>query len=215
MPDAVNYKERLNAALKLFDTNTVYFDKLDSLKVLLTDLDPRLNKVLEQTFKVLSHLRKLQKGEIIELSADHLPERDEKEKKRKKALLLFLKTWKDLKSEVIRVQKELITPSQSEWLHYGKIIKFAKGPFGIVTLTAFIIVGISLLTANKKNVKVNPTNLPTISSTSKTTIKIIEFNGKKIALTELIISQGPECITGQNQASHYHAKDHTAVKALD
>lgn len=211
----MDHKQRLEAAFKLLDTHSTSFEKFESVKTLLTDLDPRLNKALEECHKIIVDLRKLQKGDVIELSAQYLPESNEKEKKRKKALLLFIKTWKDLKGEVARVQKELGAQShESKWLRYGKIVKFAKGPFGAVTLVALLLVGIYLARTNSaKNIKKTVLS-PTVYESPKPKIKVIEFGGKRIPLNELYIGQGPDCGNGA-LTPHYHAKDHTAANATD
>jgi len=182
--------------------------------------------LLENSSKALSDLEKFQKGEMIELTAEHLPENTEEEKKRKKALLWFIRNWKSLHSEVDRVKKEFEKGTQGTEQKIqsgGRIVGFAKGPFGLMTALAIIIV-ISLSVIGGKKTDTNKTTpastdlLPTSateSTSSKSKIRVIVFNGKKIPITELTTGQGPECLDGQEQAPHYHAKDHTSAKALD
>ncbi len=218
MPYASDHKQRIEAALKLLDSSSTSFDKFESIKALLTDLDPRLNKILDDCHKTISNLHKLQTGNFIELAAEHIPETDEKLKKRKKALLLFIHSWHNLKGEVVRIQKELSPHShQSRWLRYGKIIKSAKGPFGLVTITALAIVGILLIMHNKNSsiTKQPQTTIRIlISPTKKPPIRVINFTSKQIPLTQLRIGQGPDCGNGV-PTPHYHALNEISVQALD
>jgi hypothetical protein len=156
---------------------------------------------------------------VIELSAEHLPERNEKEKKRKKALLLLIQSWTQLKNEVERVRAELGQTPQNNSLgenavHTGKIIKFAKGPFGIITLAAVIIVASSLVLNRSKNSQpkiINNANTQTTAPTSA--VKYIIFSGKKLPVNQLHIGNGPDCAGGG--VPHYHALNESYVTALD
>lgn len=92
--------------------------------------------------------------EVIDLTLKHLPADTPENKKRKKVLLLFFTTWKDLKSEVNRVAKELNqensnTSHMSSGLlaHIGSIIWGAKGPLGIITVVAIGVVALNSLSA--------------------------------------------------------------------
>ena len=205
MPYANDHKQRLEAALKLLNSDTASLDRIESIAVLLKDLNPRLNKLLDDAHKLLSDIKKLQKGDIIELSVEHFSEHEENDKKRKKLILLFIRTLKDLKSEVNRLQTELIH-NKPHTINYGRVIAFAKGPFGLVTLMALIILGVFVLTSKKQSVQKE--------SVVTNKIQVIEFKGKQIPLSELFIGHGPDCGNGVS-SPHYHAKNEITAKALD
>lgn len=226
--DPLETKKRIFAAHKLINEKTTTKQKFESIKTLIKGINPRIDKLLEGSSKALYDLEKLQKGELIELTAEHLPENTEEEKKRKKALLWFIRNWKSLKSEVERVKKEFelaqVKQDLKQQVTSGvKIIAFAKGPFGLITALAVIAV-ISLSVLSKKKTESNktiipPTNLTPTSiiepTSSRDKIKVIIFNGKQIPLTELTIGQGLDCLDGKAEAPHYHAKNQTTVNALD
>lgn len=185
-------RDSLNEAVKLLDQNTTSKEKIESIQKLLKGLDPTLDKALGDVTTLWSKIYKLQRGDVIELSAEAIPEDSEENRKRKKAILLFIKSWKDLKSEVDRVRKELQT-SQNQAVRVGRIAGFAKGPFGIITAVAVVLViGAIVLRGNAK------------------TIKVIEVNGKKVPVSQFIIGTGPDC-----DSPHYHAPGEGTVTALD
>lgn len=156
-------QDRIRAADKLLQAEGTTLGQIESVKTLLRGLNPKVDTLLTSCTKALSNiekLEKLQKGDIIALSADVLPETTEKEKKRKKALLLFLTQWRQLKGEVARIEKELgstqsggpKTASQKA-MGVGRVIGLAKGPLGLVTLVA---AGLVLL--NATSVKIHISN---------------------------------------------------------
>src|SRR5690349_2858623 len=128
-------KERMIAAQELLQKRTVDAATISQLKTLLSGFHPRIDKVfvqVEKSYKTLSHI---EKGAAIELAIESLPEMTIEEKKRKKALVLFLKWWNDLKSEVDRVQKELGDDGGQKSLGakagaMGAISGAANGPLG-------------------------------------------------------------------------------------
>lgn len=207
------FRQTAEAAAKLFQEESTSFDKIESAFILLKGIDPKIDKLIDASSKELGKLRKLQQGEFIELSAEGLPENTEEEKKRKKALLLFLKYWRQLKAEVKRVDTELgEMKNQGQVNTVGKIAAWAKGPFGIITITAVILVTAASLFQNNK---ANPQGSVVAPSDAEQTIQAIEFQGKKIPLSELVIGKGTECLSGKEQAPHYHAKDHATATAID
>lgn len=209
--------EKFDSALKLLAGETTTLEKFHSAQKLLNGLDPRIDKKLETVSKALSAYEKLSEGNVIQLTANYLPEHTEKDKKNKKALLFLIRSWNDLKSEVNRVRNELKNNNQgqNQTIQYGKIAKFAKGPFGIITLIAVVMVGYSLLKPNsQQNSNTNTVTSPSITQNNKPKIKIIVVQGKQIPLDQLRIGQGPECLDGTTQAHHYHANTGTAT-ALD
>ena len=148
----------------------------------------------------IAHSQPALKGDVIELAAEHLPEETAEQKKRKKALILFLRSWKNLKTEVGRVGKELDTqnesPSQRQQTRsVARIISGAKGPLGVITIIAVVAVVASQFVSPKT-----------------ATLKVIQVSDKSIPLDALVVASGTEC---QNNAPHYHATDHQAARALD
>lgn len=206
MIDRSSSKEKVLAAYKLLQEDSTTKEKFESITTLLKGINPKIDQALARVSKAGGDLEKIEKGEVIELTLENIPAESEEEKKRKKRLLLFIRFWKDLKSEVERVKLELERGNQTGKQDMGKITAFAKGPFGIITVLAIIIVvGTSIfLSGSSKDQTETPTP-------AKPKIKVIEFQGKKIALTELTVGVGPEC----DQEPHYHAKDHNLAKALD
>lgn len=208
-------KTRILAANKLLTEETTTREKFEAIRALIKGINPRLDKTLEASSKALSDLEKVQKGDFVQLSAEALPEETEEEKKRKRAILLFIKSWKDLQSEVERVRMELGKEGQTpaeQVSSMARIISLVKGPFGIITIAAVVIVGVSLFLSSPKNLpsRVSPTQTPSVQKSPKPKIQVIEFQGKKIPLSEIEERSGPDC-----DSPHYHAKDHTAAKALD
>ena len=137
--------KRLFAAKALLLEPTTTREKFSAVRNLIEGINPGLDKALLQVDEAISTVEKVIDGRVIQISAEHLPENTEEEKKRKRALLLFLNTWNKLKSEVSRVAAELEhseqaqTPAEhvSVW---GRIFNIAKSPFGIITIVAVGIV---------------------------------------------------------------------------
>lgn len=196
----MEYKEmhkRFLAVGDLLDQHTTSRKKFESVRTLLTGINPSLDTLLTSCSKSLDHLTKLESGDIISLTAENIPETTEKEKKRKKALLLFLNYWKQLKGEVARIQNELeashhqtLTEKSSS---FGRIVSLAKGPLGLVTIVAVGIVVLNSLSA-KITVRntgcdpiVSPVNLPIPLPGLKLPEKPIG-NGEQAVVTLLPVS---------------------------
>ncbi len=211
-------QEKFDAAHTLFLTEATSLEQFEAIRKLIQGFDARIDKKLQLVAKAFSAYNKLAAGDVITLTAEHLPEKTDKDKKRKKALLFFIQSLSQLKSEVERVRQELQNNShqspQQKTFHVGKIIKYAKGPFGMITIIAVIIVGI----AGFQHLSQKKTSeFPTISQatpTPKATIHAIIYKDKKIPLTELRIGNGPDCGTGG--IPHYHASsDNEIARAVD
>lgn len=142
------HKEKIDAAYILLTEETTSFEKFEKVRLLIKGLNPKIDHTLSACSNAVKQLKKIQKGEIIDLAVEALPAKSEKDKKRRKILLLFLTSWKSLKSEVGRIQKiyqEQKGSNQSS-LHgnmsaIGRIFYFAKGPLGIITALALVVVG--------------------------------------------------------------------------
>lgn len=213
-------RQRVLAAHKLLTEETTSREKFELIRTLIKGVNQRIDNVLDSCSKTLSDIEKLQQGQIIELSAEKLPENTEEEKKRKRAVLLFIRSWKELQGEVERVRNEFQAhegkQGSEQAASAGRIIAFAKGPFGIITLAAIVIVATVAVINSQRN---EPTPVESsvkgetseVTPSIKSTIQVIEFNGKQIPLSELTVGKGSEC----DNDEHYHAKDHTFAKARD
>lgn len=215
-------QRRFRAAYELLQTDSPSIQKFEAVRDFIRGINPRADKALEECLKALSKVEKLQKGEVVELTVEHLPENSEEEKRRKKALVFFIKSFKELRGEIERVNGEFAKSEGQDQSFknyvktFGKIAAFAKGPFGIVTLAAVLIVGIFVISANRQTDNNSKTNDNVLSAVSQTTAspkpktQVIMAGDKKIPLTEVIAANGPDC-----DSAHYHAKNHTAAGATD
>lgn len=140
-------RAQLEAACVLMEGDTITLEKIEKIKVLLTGINPGLDTKLDAVFKAYGHLKSSLSGDIIHLSIHGLPETTLEDKKRKKVLIFFITSWKSLKSEVARVQGYYHN-SQSGTSKASSVVKtglFAKGPFGLITGVAIVVVGVGLL----------------------------------------------------------------------
>lgn len=108
-------------------------------------------------------------------------------------------------------QKNSIEDTASSW---GRIIRFAKGPFGLVTLAAIVIVGATYLNQSQKKQSIPLQQVMPSPTTVKQKIPVIVFQGKQIPLSQLRIGNPhlPNC-----DSQHYHALNQQTetVTALD
>ncbi|SRR5258706_3781776 len=209
--DSVDIKNRAEAAYKLLSGPTTTKEQFEAACALLKGIHPRLDRIIISSSKALQHVTRLQNGKIIDLTAESLPEYTEEDKKRKKYILLFIKYWKELKGEVARVRGEMEkVQGEKEHTHIGeakgigRILAWAKGPFGLITLAALVIIFGSMLLTQRKSEPQNP------GTKTSNTIKVIQFSGKSIPLSAVYIGNGSDC-----SAPHYHALDHVSVTATD
>ena len=98
-------RKRLQAAQTLLLELSTTREKFTAIRNLINGIHPKIDSALHQCDEHLSTWDKIESGDVIHLTADHLPENTEEEKRRKKFLLLFIKSWKDLKGEVARVEQ--------------------------------------------------------------------------------------------------------------
>ncbi len=144
----MKYKDthtKLLAAQKLLFEPTTSIDKFNAVAALVRGIHPDLDTHLAGLEKQIAFFDKAQHGQVIELALEHLPEITEEDKSRKKALLLFIDSWRNLSGEINRVDAELSAAnaganSGESASHWGRIAHFAKGPFGILTILALGIV---------------------------------------------------------------------------
>ena len=141
MLNAKDARKRLLAAQALLLEPSTTQEKFTSVRTLVAGIHPKIDQALANCDHALSTVGKVESGDIVGLSAEHLPENTEEQKKRKKWLLLFINSWRKLGSEVERVQAELAAADNAQTgsdraSHWGRIFNFAKGPFGIITIVA-------------------------------------------------------------------------------
>ena len=212
-------RERVLAAHKLLAEETTTREKVESVKALIKGLNPRIDTALATCSQMLSDLEKLKQGDVIELTVSHLSEETQEDKKRKRALLLFIRSWKELQSEVERIQQELPGDFQDksrleQTSNFARIAAGAKGPFGIVTIIAVIVVvGIGIVARSNQGEKMQSSvkgeQIEAVTS-EKTKTQVIEFAGQKIPLSQLEARSGPDC-----DSQHYHAKNNISVVSLE
>lgn len=160
MADPIDFKKKINAFKELLSQDSTTFEKVVAARTALSGIHPRLDTLLAQYDGHLEILRDALEGELITLSVKSLPEDTEEEKKRKAALLLFIKVSRDLESEIERVSSELSTPdggaSLSTW---GRILRHAKGPMALVTIVA---VGAVLLQTTAATIEIRNSGCQTL-----------------------------------------------------
>src|SRR6266581_8525140 len=98
--------KKLTSAYELLQGDVISFATFEHIRILLKGIHPVVDTKLTACSEALDALQKIQDGDMISLSAEALPENSEKEKKRKKAVLFFLGTVKDLQKEIQRVDAE-------------------------------------------------------------------------------------------------------------
>jgi hypothetical protein len=197
---------RMKSAFDLLSTPSISFSTFEQVRALIKGLHPEIDRKLEICSKALANVQKIQTGDIISLTAENLPEENEEQKKRKKFLLFFINSVKDLKNEIKRVQNEFSkgNSSQNQVKQWGGIIKYAKGPFGIITAIAIgIVIFLTAIHGKTENMKLKTANL---TPPLKNQIQVITYNGKQIPLSQLYVGHGPDC-----DSPHYHATNGQVV----
>lgn len=142
--------KKLLAAGELLSGETTTKEKLAAIQHLIKGIDPELEKKYKKCVELLNSLGEAIKAtDVIELAAEKLPGNTPEQKKRKKVLLLFITAFKDLRSEVNRLHREMErsevgerSSKVSRMASMGRVLAFAKGPLGIVTIAAVLIVAL-------------------------------------------------------------------------
>ncbi len=148
MRSTKEYRSQLEAAYILLEGDSTSLEKFEKIKSLISGINPDLDKKLAAATSSLNHLKALWNTDVIHFASHSLPATTPKEKKRKKALLLFIASWKSLKSEFMRIQGYYETSTVNPASTTAVVVKtglFAKGPFGLITLAAIAVVGVGLL----------------------------------------------------------------------
>lgn len=150
-----NPREKIDAAIELLMGETTTVAKFEKIRTLVKGINPKIDTTLESCSKVIKKLKKISKAEVIELTTEALPEDTKEQKERKKVLLLLIGLWKDLRSEIKRI-KDIHQSSHTsdkpsfntQVTAFGKVIALAKGPFGLITGAAIVIVGAGIILNN-------------------------------------------------------------------
>lgn len=210
-------QKRMQAAYKLV-SNSEFFslENLEAAKTLVAGINPKVDRAFDICVKALTKVEKVRQKDILQLSVEALPEKTEVQKKRKKAIVFFLTEFENLKSEMQRVQTELKEFKQKTEIEKAasgtRIFLGAKGPFGIGTLIALIIVGAMFLVAKPQSQSVDQSVVKTdVSPTLNPKEQGILAQDKILPLIEVVMTTGDEC----DREMHYHAKDHIQAIATD
>src|ERR1700682_4101940 len=98
--------EKVISVYQLLQGETISISTFEHVRTILKGLHPKVDKKLEICSKALDKLQKIQSGDIITLSAERFPEDTEEKRKRKKVLLFFINSLKNLKGEIKRIDAE-------------------------------------------------------------------------------------------------------------
>ncbi len=149
--------ERIKIAWGLLCEPSTSLEKVQKISELLKGFDPKVDKQLAAVSSAATKIDQIKKGAIIDLSLEKLPDKTEKQKKRKKMILLFLSRWRDLNSEVQRLNslataqsiKSASSLKDTKVIKAGQILTTLKGPLGLITIAAAGIVAVNNLLINK------------------------------------------------------------------
>lgn len=221
MANLKNSIKKIEVAYTLLGEDVTTIQKFEYVSTLIKGINPTVDKHLKNCAEAIVKLKKLQEGDILDLSKDLIPVNTEQEKKRKKILLTFINSWNQLRGEVKLLNEKLqdVSVSKDDLLtgqnvvDFRKIITGLKGPFGMITIAAVLISGglIFLNTRKTPTVLNQISTEPAIKGSEKSKIKVIVVDGRQIPLTEVREVTGAEC----DGELHYHAKSNAAAKALD
>ncbi len=98
---------KMTSAYQLLQGADISVSTFEQIHTLLKGIHPELDKKLAICSQALAHVNKLQTGDIITLTAEGLSEDTEDKKKRKRALLLFISSYKNLRHEIKRIDAEV------------------------------------------------------------------------------------------------------------
>lgn len=174
-------EEKIKTAIQLLAEETTTLDKFQKISTLVKGINPTIDQHLERSQKLIEKIQKIQGGGVISLSLEELPEKTKKQKKRKKLLLLLLGHWKDLRSEVERIND--LKVSKSKAVKSAKILTTLKGPLGLITIAAAGVVAVSSILNNKAvNVTIKNLGCKPIQPISS---QVINIPGLKLPATTI------------------------------
>lgn len=175
--------KKVRAAYSLLNQKTTSRKKFEAIRKLVKGINPKIDKELRATSFALKRIEKFKRGKVIELATEALPENTKEEKKRKIAIILFWRYYKQLKREVGRVRKELglkkkqKLSTEDRLLGAGKLVAFAKGPWGLITLVAALIVAGGILVGGNKKA-------PETTTEKKLTEEVFDDSGPSYWIEE-------------------------------
>ena len=111
-----DYKEihkRLTTATAVFSDSSSTIDRARAAVSLLVGISPRTDALCTECLRHLDTIGHIERGELTEIGVHALSEETEDQKRRKKALLLLLKGWKDLQAEVARYSRNFRTKNKA------------------------------------------------------------------------------------------------------
>lgn len=171
-------KERVQAAMVILNEGSTSLEKVQSAVGLLKGVNKKLDMMLVVCEKSCAQIELAKEGAVIELATELMPADTEEEKKRKKLILVFIRTWTDLRNEVSRIQADLEAGKSPEdssfWL---SALSAAKGPLAVVTLVA---IGIGVMSQTSVDVVIQNEGCSTIYGT-----------GVPISIPGLVIPSAP------------------------
>ena len=129
-------KANLKLATELLCEDSTTLVKVEKALSLVKGISPKAEKYLSSSIKIIAKINKISEGAVVELSAQNLPEQTKTQKHRKKLILLLITNLKDFKSEIGRLQALQTTSAVST----TKILATLKGPLGLVTVAAAVVV---------------------------------------------------------------------------
>lgn len=201
--------KKIRAAHKLLYQDEINFYTFEQIRKLLKGLNPKIDQTLKDCSKAYKNLIRIQRKNVIHLSLKNIPTKTEKDKERKKALLLFLKYFRKLKNEIKRLEKQIKIGKKDNSFserssNTSRFITTAKGPFGIITITALIIVGGIAL--------INKTTNSNLSQPQQTNSQN-QVNDSNQLIDDSILSYWIEEVTAEPQGNkiiwgvHLHKQD--------
>jgi hypothetical protein len=136
-------KEKLKTAWSLLAEDVSTIEKIEKIGSLAIGINSQVDTKLTKLLSLVSQIKKVSGGEVVELSLEKLPVKTNKDKKRKKLALLLLTSLKDLKSEVARIEGIKAATGTAQAVKAGKVITTLKGPLGAITIAAVGIVAVT------------------------------------------------------------------------
>lgn len=135
---------KIHATLDIICQDGSTLEKVEKSLILLRGLSPKTDELLIKSQKIISQINKISGGEVVTLSVENLPTKTVKQKKRRRLLLLLLANFKDLKSEVTRINAIAATSSaKAGTVKTAKLLATLKGKLGLITIAAAAIVVIT------------------------------------------------------------------------
>lgn len=181
--DPTVVKQKVAAAVSILSESSTTLERVRSAAALLKGINKKLDALASACEKNCAAIELATTGAYIELAASNLPEETEEQKKRKKYLLLFIKSWEDLKGEVARVQAELDQGhSVSDSSFWKSMLSAGKGPLAVITIVA---VGIGVMSQTSVDIVIENEGCPTLyASGSSISIPGLALPGEPIAAGE-------------------------------